>query len=358
MIHLFNNVFLEQDTFVYQGYKNIVISETYATSDISASATVLSSGTTLESVLDGKTIGAFLKSLMIHGEEKVMIYADNSSFAAIITSWLKSTTNMDQASFDVFVDCYKHKCDVYSRPNDQLIEFIKASWASAAVFDFSSDDFAPSFEFALASALHNRNFSKKSKLKTLLSKFIKREYEQQILEARKHIDTYILDSDLQTLLGGSGKTLANFKELPRMGIYKEPFFHEVVSVPSNQAYWPGKVSKLDVSKGTSADIETLCQLTDDVNIAIMNMSVPAGLSGSSNGVLYQSRGWAFMDSVRNGTLSDEEYNTALDEMLEENISLIHVPFDLRETILFVFLPYVKSLKKQNNTSALEKFTLK
>ncbi len=358
MIHLFNNVFLEQDTFIYQGYKNVVVSSTYATPDISASSTVISSGADLETVLDGKTIGEFLKSLMVHGDEKVMIYADNISFASILTAWLKSTTNMDQSSFDMFVDCYKHKCDVYSRPNDQLFELLKTVWASATAYDFSSDDFSPSFEFALASAFHNREFSKKSKLKTLLSKFIKREYEQQILEARKHIDTYILDNDLQTLLGGSGKTLSNFKELPRMAIYKEPFFHEIVSVPSNQAYWPGKVSKLDISKGTAEDIETLCQLTDDVNIAIMNISVPAGLSGSSNGELYQSRGWQFMSSVRAGTLTDLEYDTALDEMLDEHISLIHVPFDLRETILFSFLPYVKSLKKQNNTSALEKFTLK
>lgn len=358
MIHLFNNVFLEQDTFVYQGYKNVVISPTYATQDITASPTALTSGTSLENVLDGKTIGEFLKSLMTHGEEKVIIFADNSSFAAIITAWLKSTTNMDQASFDLFIDCYKHKCDVYSRPNDQLIEVTKASWSSAPSFNFSTEDFSPSFEFALASAFYNRDFSKKAKLKTLLSKFIKREYEQQILEARKHIDTYILDSDLQALLGGSGKNLTNYKELPRMAIYKEPFFHEIVSVPSNQSYWPGKVSKLDVSKGTTEDITELCQLTDDVNIAIMNMSVPAGLSGSSNGELFQSRGWAFMQSVRSGTLSDAEYNTALDEMLEENISLIHVPFDLRETILFVFLPYIKSLKKQNSTSVLEKFTLR
>jgi hypothetical protein len=167
-------VFLEQDTFVYQGNKNVVISETYATSDISASATSLSSGTTLESVLDGKTIKEFLKSLMSNGEEKVVIYADNSAFTSIITSWLKSTTNMDQSSFDIFADCYKHKCDVYSRSNDQLIELMKASFATATVFDFSNEDFAPSFEFALASALHNRDFSKKSKLKTVLSKFIKR----------------------------------------------------------------------------------------------------------------------------------------------------------------------------------------
>ena len=40
----------------------------------------------------------------------------------------------------------------------------------------------------------------KAKLKSLLSKFIKREYENVILEIRRHIDQIILDKDIQTLL--------------------------------------------------------------------------------------------------------------------------------------------------------------
>ena len=144
-----------------------------------------------------------------------------------------------------------------------------------------------------------------------------------------------------------------------MSIYRAPFFRDTINtVPPNQAYWPGKVGKLDISKATDAEVTELCTLTDDINIAIMNFSVPAGLSGSVNGELYQSRGWKFITSVKNGVLTDTEYNEALDEILAENIAMIHVPFDLREHILFVFLPHVKSLKQENNNAALEKFTLK
>jgi hypothetical protein len=315
-------------------------------------------GDTLEDVLGSKSLDQLFAELMTK-DEKVVIFANNDAFAKIATAWLKSSTNMDTGAFETWAGCYKFKCDIYSRPNDQLHELLKANWNSAPSYDFSNTDFTPSFEFGFASALVNRNFSKKEQFKVLLSKFIKREYEQQILEARKHLDTYILDKDLQLLLGGSGKTLENFRELPRMSIYREPFFRDTISsVPPNQSYWPGKVGKLDVSTATDAEVEELCTLSDDINIAIMNFSVPAGLSGSVNGELFQSRGWKYMTSVRNGTLSDAEYNEALDEILAEKIAVIHVPFDLREHVLFVFIPYIKSLKQENNTAALQKYSLK
>lgn len=355
MIHLFNNVFLEQDTLVNAQHKHVIISSTYATPDTALLATSLASGTTLEVVLAGKTLEEFLKSLMVYGEEKVMIFADNAAFAAVAASWLKSSTNMDQEAFNTIVDCYKHKYDVLGRPDEQLSEVMKAAWPTAIEGNYSAEQFKPSFEFSLASAFVNREFSKKSQLKNLLSLFIKREYEHLILEARQHLDTYILDRDLQALLGGSNKTIQNFRELPRMSIYREPFYKEALT-QSGQAYLTGWYSKLDISNGTSAEITELCTLTDDINMAVMNNSSPAGLSGTANS--RSTPGWEYMVSVRNGTITDTEYNNILDEMLAEKIAMIHVPYELQEQILFVFLPYIKSLKQDNNMSLLQKFTLK
>jgi hypothetical protein len=357
MIHLFNNVFLEQSYHIDYMSRFILISN-YADNTVELNDNCIKAGKTLEEVLGEDSLEDFIKQVLSM-EGKVVVYCDNEPFSEIATSWIKSTTNMDQDAFDSWVSCYQFKSEVYSRPNNQLMELMKASWEDAEEYDFSKEDFSPSFEFALASALHDRDFKYKDKFKVLLSKFIKREYEQQILEARKHLDTYILDADLQKLLGGSGKTLEDFRELPRMSIYREPFFRDTIdNVPPNQAYWPGKVSKLDVSKGTAEEIAELCELSDEINIAIMNMSVPAGMSGSVNGELYQSRGWEYMSSVREGVLTDDEYNKALDEILAEKIAMVHVPFDLREHILFVFLPLVKSLKQENDLERLEKYTLK
>jgi hypothetical protein len=357
MIHLFNSVFLEEDRFTYQGHKNIMVSELYATPDVANYPLVLASGKTLNDVLDGKTIGEFLKSLMLYGDERVVIYADNVAFATIITAWLKSTTNMDQESFDVFTDCYAFKCSMYSRPNEQLGGFMKAMWSTTEVFDFLSDEFTPSVEFALASAFYDRNFSKKEYFKVTLSKFIKREYEQMILEARKHLDTYILDNDLQTVLGGSNKTLENFRELPRMSIYREPFFKDTVeTVRPNESYNPGRTSKLDIGLATDSEITELCAVTDDITMSINNSTEPIGLTGSVNNE--SAGGWHYIMTVKNGTLTDSEYNSVIDDILNETIAIVHIPSAMAEQVLFVFLPYIKTLKQENKTALLQKFTLK
>lgn len=357
MIHLFNNVFIDHESMLFVAHKVVVISSVYNT-DMKTNSRCLYCEDTLEDLLGDRSIKDFLTELM-QVEEKVVIYANNDAFAKIITAWLKSTVNMDQAAFNTWANCYKHKCDVYSRPNDQLIELMKTYWSSAPTYDFSTTDFAPSVEFGLASAFADVNFSKKDKLKTLLSKFVKREYEHLILEARKHLDTYILDKDLQLLLGGSGKTIENFRELPRMSIYREPFFRDTVdTVPSSQSYWPGKVGKIDISKASDAELAELCELTDDINIAVMGRSISAGLSGSTTSELNQTTGWPYMASAKNGVLTDAEYYAILEDILAEEIGITHIPFDLREPILFVFLPYIKSLKQEGNTSELQKYTLK
>jgi hypothetical protein len=355
MIHLFNNVFLEQEHQLEVFYKVIVISSVYNT-DMDKNPNCLYVGDTLEAVLGNRSLDQLLLEVM-GIDEKVVIYANNDAFAKIATSWLKSSTQMDTETFETWAECYKHKCDVYSRPNDQLFEIMKTYWATAPIYDFTAVEFSPSFEFALASAFVDRDFNKKAQLNVMLSKFIRREYEHLILEARKHLDTYILDKDLQDLLGGSGKTLQNFRELPRMSIYREPFFRDTINtVPPSQSYLPGKIGKLDISNATDAELVELCALTDDINMAVMHCTLPSGLSGSVNNKA--EPGWKFITSVRTGVLTDEEYNLAIDEILAEKIAIVHVPLDLRHSILFAFLPYIKTLKQENNIVTLQKFTLK
>ena len=357
MIHLFNNVFIDHESMLFVAHKVVVISSVYNT-DMKTNPRCLYCEDTLEKMLGNRSLNDFLNEMM-QIEEKLVIYANNEAFAKIATAWLKSTVNMDQAAFDTWANCYKHKIDVMSRPNTQLIELMKANWGTAEAYDFSTVDFDPSLEFSLASAFANINFSKKNKLKTLLSKFVKREYEHLILEARKHLDTYILDNDMQLLLGGSGKTIENYRELPRMSIYREPFFRDTINtVPTNQSYLPGKIGKLDISKATDAEITELCNLTDDINIAVMGRSITSGLSGTRNTELNETSGWPCILSVKNGLLTDDEYYSILTDIVTEEIGINHIPFDLRESILFVFLPYIKSLKQEGNTVELQKYTLK
>jgi len=402
MLHLFNSIFLQHDRLLDLTLPSILISKEYATSELidfqhleGYAYTLRGVGKTWNDALGDITFSEFIRNLYTK-EEKIIIYADDENFSKIFVSWLKSTTNMDKDSFEIFADCYGHKMKVYSNPCDALVSHIKSLWDTAEVYDFSDLDFSPSIEFMLPTAFYDRNFSKKDKLKKIFAQFIKRSYELYILEVRKHIDTYILDADTQKILGGHSKTINNYLELPKMSVYKTPYFQNLDGAPYYKSYQPGKDSKLDLSLISDEDVENLCNVTNEFAVSIMGFCDPGGLSGISNAnfstipfekMTTDNMTWPvwmteetktliikdlknadhfnvprnnleYMDSVRKGILSEEEYNKVLEDNLKEKIAMIYIPYDLREEILFVFLPYIKSLAQQGMRQKLFKFTLK
>jgi hypothetical protein len=196
-----------------------------------------------------------------------------------------------------------------------------------------------------------------------------------ILEVRKHIDTYILDEDAQKILGGHSKTIKNYLELPKMSVYKPPYFKNLEGTPYTKSYSPGTTSKLDLSLISDEDVGNLCNVTDEFSISIMGYSNPGGSTGTSDvdfsnvpfaKMMTDSRNWPvwlsedtkaliikdltnaghdgdpsynfkYMDSARKGILSEEDYNNVLEDNLKQKIAMIHIPQDLTEQILFVFL---------------------
>ena len=403
MLHLFDDVFLQQDKYINNFNYRVVISKEYATDDLKDTSVypkTLNVGKTWNEALGDISFSDFIRNLYSIKGEKIVIYADEENFSKIIVSWLKSTTNMDNDSFGIFADCYGHKMQVHSNPCDSLISRMKFLWnlwgETAGASDFSDLDFSPSIEFMLASAMYDRNFSKKEKLKKIFAHFIKRSYELYILEVRKHIDTYILDTDAQRILGGHSKTINNYLELPKMSVYKAPYFQNLDGAPYYKSYQPGKDSKLDLSLISDEDIENLCNVTNEFAVSIMGFCNSGGMSGTTNAKFSDipfekmmtniitwpvwmseetktlilkdlmaaghfgdpNYNFTYMDSVRKGILSEEDYNSVLEDNLKEKIAMIHIPQDLTEQILFVFLPYIKSLAQEGMREKLFKFTLK
>jgi len=349
MIHLFNNVFLEQDTYLNTLDTCIVVSKEYGgnvynTKSIIAAAETL----TPQSVIQ---LG-FTKN------EKVTIYADTFHFAQIATHWLKSTVNFDQDSFDVWVDCYNHTLEMYGKQNTQLAQIMKDSFEDTEEGDYSHIDYMPSYEFLIASVFADSGSSHKSKLKTLMSKMIKREYEDTILECRRHIDILILDNDLQELLGGSGKTIKNYKELPGMKPFVNNCWNNRKSIEIGKAYVGGAGSKLDISNGTEKEVKELVDIVQKVTSAIygdmaFNQSGTGIQSPISSEMMFK-----YLDSVYKGELTDEEFESALQEILDEKIALIYLPFTLGGSIVLPFVTYIRSLKQEDELDKLAKFTIK
>lgn len=358
MIHLFNKVYIEQDRFLSNNIRFVRISNTYSFSGLEEHENKISSYSNYDEFLTSeKTLkDFFLKMLQL--TDKVIIYADNFSFAKLLTFWYKSITNMDNDSFSIFVDCYEHKIKSYSKNNEQLSLLLKQFWIDTEIQDFSNVNFHPPFEFNFPTCVENINSKFLDSFKKTLLLFVKRDCELLILEARKHLDTYILNHDIQKILGGENKTIKNFNELPKMSVYRKPYWKEIVDVPTFSSYQPGSDSKIDLSLATKEEMIELCSLTDEIKNEIMaNTGSTIGATGIASSV-NDTRGWKYLDAILRGYLTTEEIRDIIDEMISEKIALIYVPFDLRESILFTFLVYIKSLITQNKKNELYKFTLK
>jgi hypothetical protein len=380
MIHLFNEVFVEQDSkiTIYPVFPNAqvqenlyvvaVISEVYNTSDLQANPACLYSANNLNALYQQhgwEGIEDFLKVLMVLNR-KIIIYADNNAMSVIAATVFKSLTNMEQAQLDTYISIYKYRCYTSSKHYGDLYEKISMEFASSPAIDFSNFDFVPSFEFCLASAFYDINFSHKDKLIYLLSKFIKREYEDIILEVRKHIDSFIMHHHLQEALGATEYVthidINTIKtQMPRLAIYREPFYVEELYVPGHKAYRPGSFArgecKLNIALCTPEELAELISVTEDM---VYLLTENEELTKEQVVAMFEGSNWKYINSVSSGTylLTEAEYVDAVNDMINERTSIGHSPLDLRESILLPLISYFISLKNRNLLDELQKFTIK
>jgi hypothetical protein len=369
MLHLFNEVFIEHkdQLWIPTGSRIIVVSSDPA-GELETNVNCLNHVATVSDLIgEGRTMQDFVNDT-IDLSGKIVIYADPDAFAAILASWLKSTTNMDADAYENWMNIYKFTCITNAKDVPALFTALQDAWASATAFDYSGKDFIPSYEFLLASAFADIDFSKKAKLKSLLSKFIKREYENVILEIRRHIDQIILDKDIQTLLGASSYTtdisLDNIRTtFPQLDKFKSTFYNDTTSGPTSVAYRPGTFtvdSKIDLSRASSAELTALCSFIDSTLLEMTKSSHSelSGLTAAQVGKIWESRGWTYAESIRTGEITDDQYVAAVNEIVAQSHGLIHVPFDLRESILTTGISYLRTLKVDSNTGELQKYTLR
>ncbi len=369
MLHLFNEVFIEHkdQLWIPTGSRIIVVSGDEA-GELETNPNCLNHVATVSDLIgEGRTMEDFISDTMdLTG--KIVIFADAEPFAEIVASWLKSTTNLDADAYANWMNIYKFTCITNAKEVVELFTALQDAWASATAFDYSGKDFIPSYEFLLASAFADINFSKKAKLITLLTKFIKREYENVILETRRHIDYNILDKDIQTLIGGTTYTtdisLENIRTtFPELDKFRVAFYRDSVSGPIEAAYRPGTFSvdsKIDLSRASADELTSLCSFVDSALLAMTKSSHSdlSGLTGDQVSKIWESRGWTYAESIRTGEITNDEYVAAVNEIIAQSHGLIHVPFDLRGSVLTTGISYLRTLKVDDNTGELQKYTLK
>lgn len=336
-LHLFNKVYVDTHDNIDVLQQGAVIHSDYVADPY---VEVAWSGTSLADSLGDSDLKT--KLVEAHAsDKKFVIYGDTDTFASIVASWCKSTTNMDADAFSQYAKCVVHKRKVKGNSVDGMYDALTGAFNTAEVFDFSDIDFNPSIEFLVPTMLIDGASKWKTKAKNAFYQFIKRDYEADVIEAKFIIDTLITNDDVQTVFGGTGKTLDNYHDLPHLEIFKSDWWTET------GRYETGHRSKFDLSSVTSEEATKLKVVVDKF---YNDLETPDPVSARED--------WTFINSIVAGSLTDDDLTAILNKYRSDVLYVPYITTEQSENILFVFLSYVRNLVRKGDTATLSKYGLK
>lgn len=333
-LHLFNKVYLELHNYLDYCEMGAVICP-QATPDIDVDW----KGVSLSDSLEKKSLKTKFTELF-KIESKYVIYCDVSTFAEIAATWLKSSTNMNAESYETYIDCYLHRRNAYDGSGtEEFKAALLSAWSAAKKYDFKEADLKYNLEFLLPSVISSFDHYGKDQLKSVVSSFIKRHYEYIFLDAKDYIDLYILDEDVQKLFGGSGKTAVDYLDLPDLEIYKSDWWN------ASGTAVPGKNSKLNLDLISKSDLRKLKSTTEKAAKAFYSEAI-------------NLHNWKFLDIVIDRELNDDELSEFIEYWTHEKNEMSFIPHDLRPSLSFVFLSYLKNLSKAKDLTAIRNYSIR
>ena len=356
MLHLFNKVYLEIDDKVDINLDRAVISDTYGF-NIAVELEKHSEGILMLYTRDGSTVDykKLFEDIKAHTDEsgkRFFIYCDPENFIRVAAGWFKSITNIDRSAFETLINCHVHKERTQQGRNwvsadEQSVASVKNKFD---VFD-ATTAFNPelgtvdlSFELNLASYLSGTaSSSTMTKLQTQLSMFMRRMYQELFVDIKSMLLLNILSPELQTVLGGSGKDLTNFSELPKIGIFLDTDIwndSKPLVVGSSSAFnWEGLTSaKATVLGTTISEIHTNFE----------------GFVHDSENLCH----WDFLQYILGRDLTSSELQTVVDSMLSKSSDYFFIPKSDVINVNYVLCTHLANLKNTSNMAALNKFALK
>jgi len=333
-LHLFNKVYLELNDYLDYVDMGAVIHP-----NVSPDIQVDWKGKSLSDALKRKPLKMKLTELF-EVESKYVIYCDVPTFAKIAATWLKSSTNMNVGSYETYIDCYLHRRNAFDGSGtEEFKAALLSAWSAANKYDFREANIKYNLEFLLPSILGNSSHRGRDQLRSVVSNFIKRHYEYIFLDAKDYIDLYILDEDVQKLFGGSGKTAIDCLDLPDLEIYKSDWWTTSGTVV------PGNASKLNLDSISKSDLAKLKATTKKAAKAFYSEAI-------------NLHDWKFLDIVIDRELNDSELDEFIQYWTHEKSEMSFIPHDLRPSLSFVFLSYLKNLAKTNDIAAIRNYSIK
>ena len=356
MLHLFDKVYLEIDDKIEINLDRAVISNTHGLK-LADALTRHSSGVLLSYTTDGDTVDykKLFEDIKAHADEsgkRFFIYCDAENFIRVAAGWLKSVSNIDRASFEMLINSHIHKERTQQGRNwvsddEQYIASVNNHFGlfdTTSAFNPSLGDVNLSFELYLASYLvNNTNATAVSKLQSQMSMFMRRMYQELFVDIKSMLLLNILSPSLQTVLGGSGKDLTNFSELPKIAIFLDTAIwndSKPLVVGSESAFdWSGMTSAKATSIGdTISDIHTNFEgfVHDSVNLCH----------------------WPFLQYVVGKDLTSSELAEVIASVTSTPSDYFFIPKTDVINVNYVLCTHLANLKTASNTAALTKFTIK
>lgn len=334
-LHLFNKVYIEHTDYIDSTLWGALIYDGIDKTDGSFAGLWL--GDDLADALGDDT---FLEKMteLAALSTKYVIYADDATYAAIVTDWLKSTTTMDAAAFNYWVDIYSAKRDKFGVGSASLKTALKAAWAGATQHDLSTLSVSYSIEWMLPSLWVNASHSCAATAKTVINDFVKRRYEDAFTEAKWFIDQNILKTSTQTLMGGSGKTIDNYHDLPKLTVFKESFWTQTGLRAA------GANGKIDLTAATA----------DNLTALKLAYTTIFGQDGLEQDIFDD---FVYLTAVSTSGITDANFTAILNTIKTTASYIPYMPEDLEATITMEFLGYLQDLAL-NDTATLAKYTLR
>jgi len=356
MLHLFDKVYLEIDDKIEIDLDRVVISNTHGL-QLADALTRHSSGVLLSYTTDGSTVDykKLFEDIKAHADtsgKRFFIYCDPENFVRIAAGWYKSVSNVERSQFELVLNTHIHKERTQQGRNwiaddEQYITSIADHYSlfdTTTAFNPSLGDVDLSFELYLAAYLvNNTNTTAVSKLQKQMSMFMRRMYQEIFVDIKSMLLLNILSPTLQTVLGGSGKDLSNFNELPKIAIFLDTELWN-----DSKALVVGSASSFNWDGMTSAKATSIGTVISDIHTNF------EGFVHDSANLCH----WPFLQYIVGKDLTSTELAEVVDSIIASPSDYFFIPKTDIINVNYVLCTHLANLKTASNTAALTKFAIK
>lgn len=368
MIHLFNKTYLDLDANIDFNVDRYVISE--------------ENGNKMLELLDeaayGDLIGFFSTIDEVHWIDlienivnesstrntKVVVYCDKTAYKTFLTKWYKTILpNLNLESFTRIVDTVVYKERAIANTKLKSVNIVKINEVKEGLGDltslFNSTNIDPadvtkvdamnigySFEFLLAS--HFAGVEEyKAPLKSVLKLFMRRWYNDAVVDARETALLNVLNPIQQKVFGYDESSVQLTSLNPLKNIEGFKAFSDTSMYDVNDNFTSGLQGSVKFEGLTST------QVTELKDVCKKMFTDFEGLDGKSYFDAFK-----FFDYVTTGEdLTDTQLDEVLDYIVANPVDTAFIPRGDTENVNYVFLHHVLNIKRNNNTNALSKFQL-